>query len=189
MSPWMTVIPFALSAREAPAEPSVQVGEVVLEIPITEGFDFPVGPPDAQGYYNAQGFGRNNHLGEDWNGRGGGNSDYGDPVHAIGEGVVSFADHLPGNWGNVVRIIHRYEEGGAVHEVESLYAHLADFTVSVGDVVARGEPIGRIGDAEGAYVAHLHLELRSEVGMPIGPGYSQSSRGYLSPTAFISARR
>ncbi|MBL4587064.1 MAG: hypothetical protein JKX84_08430, partial [Flavobacteriales bacterium] len=30
---------------------------------ISDGFDFPVGPPDAKGYYNAQPFGKNEHLG------------------------------------------------------------------------------------------------------------------------------
>jgi len=44
-------------------------------------FDFPVGRPDAKGYYNAQGFGKNAHLGDDWNGTGGGNSDLGDPIY------------------------------------------------------------------------------------------------------------
>lgn len=38
----------------------------------TDGFDFPVGKPDADGYYNAQDFQENYHLGEDWNGNGGG---------------------------------------------------------------------------------------------------------------------
>jgi len=189
VSPWVAIIPLAVADREATTVHVLRSVESVSEAPLAEGFDFPVGPPDAQGYYNAQGFGQDRHLGEDWNGLGGGDSDYGDPVHAIGDGVVSFAAHLPGNWGNVVRIVHRYQEGEAVHEVESLYAHLSGYTVGVGDVVTRGEQIGRIGDADGAYIAHLHLELRMETGMSIGPGYSESTRGYLSPTAFISARR
>ena len=184
----MTLIPFALSVREAPAGSSVTAGGQ-LEIPLADGFDFPVGPPDATGYYNAQGFGRNHHLGEDWNGNGGGNSDMGDPVFAIGAGVVSLAEDLPGNWGNVVRIIHRYEVDGDLHEVESLYAHLLDITVEVGDVVRRGQSIGSIGDADGAFVAHLHLELRDTPGMSIGPGYSSETHGYLSPSVFISEHR
>ncbi|MEM8889827.1 MAG: M23 family peptidase, partial [Bacteroidota bacterium] len=36
-------------------------------------FDYPVGKPDARGYYNAQGFQKNNHLGDDWNANTGGN--------------------------------------------------------------------------------------------------------------------
>ena len=34
-------------------------------IKFTNGFDFPVGKPNAQGYYNAQKFTVNNHLGDD----------------------------------------------------------------------------------------------------------------------------
>ena len=37
-------------------------------IQFTSVFDFPVGKPDAVGYYNAQEFTENDHLGEDWNG-------------------------------------------------------------------------------------------------------------------------
>lgn len=55
---------------------------------LVDGFDFPVGKPDAKGYYDAQSFGKNNHLGSDWNGNGGGNSDFGDDVFSIADGVV-----------------------------------------------------------------------------------------------------
>ncbi len=192
MSPWMMLIPIAMSAQEQSAAqeaPTEALAPSAPSAPLADGFDMPVGAPDGEGYYNAQGFGTNSHLGEDWNGLGGGSSDYGDPVYAIGVGRVSFVGDLPGGWGQVVRIVHRYEEGGEVHAVESLYAHLSESSVRVDDVVARGQRIGAIGDADGAYVAHLHLELRSRVGMSIGPGYSQNTRGYLSPSAFISAHR
>ena len=78
--------------------------------------------------------------------------------------------------------------GAPVH-VESLYAHLATIEVARGDVVTRGHRIGTIGDAGGRYPAHLHLELRDRVGLPLGRGYGAETRGYLDPTAFIRARR
>ncbi|WP_240642318.1 hypothetical protein [Nonlabens xiamenensis] len=34
-------------------------------IPLALSFDFPVGKPEAKGYYNAQAFGVNDHLGDD----------------------------------------------------------------------------------------------------------------------------
>lgn len=160
-----------------------------LDIPLADGFDFPVGAPHAHGYYDAQPFGKNRHLGEDWNGRGGGATDLGDPVHTIAHGVVTFADDLGGGWGNVVRVAHRYEESGMEFEVESFYAHLDTVAVHEGQVLTRGDPVGTIGDAGGVYIPHLHFELRDTVGLPHGPGYSTHRRGWLSPTPFIRSHR
>ncbi len=152
------------------------------------GFDFPVGPPDASGYYDAQPFGRNEHLGNDWNGNGGGDTDLGDPVHAIAAGVVSEASDHGGGWGNVVRVVHPCAEVPG-QEVESLYAHLDTIEVQAGQRVGRGQRIGTIGNAGGQYRAHLHLELRARRGMPLGGGYSNDTTGYLDPSAFILRHR
>ena len=61
-------------------------------------FDYPVGTADGHGYYNAQGFTENNHLGDDWNGTGGGNTDFGDPIYAIANGRVKVAEDYGGGW-------------------------------------------------------------------------------------------
>ena len=73
-------------------------------------FDFPVGKPNADGYYNAQSFGENSHLGDDWNATTGGNTDLEDPIYSIGVGKVVFAKDLAGGWGNVVRIVHHLDK-------------------------------------------------------------------------------
>jgi murein DD-endopeptidase MepM/ murein hydrolase activator NlpD len=153
--------------------------------PWCDGFDFPVGAPDAEGYYDAQPFGESEHLGSDWNGNGGGDTDLGDPVHSVAGGRVVFAADVGGGWGNVVRIVHRCESG----TVESLYAHLDDVGVVAGARVERGETIGRVGDAGGQYVAHLHFELRRTPGLPLGAGYGNDTSGHVDPTAFILAHR
>ena len=152
------------------------------------GFDFPVGPPNASGYYDAQPFGINDHLGNDWNGNSGGDTDLGDPVHAIAVGVVSVASDHGGGWGNVVRVVHACGEVPG-QEVESLYAHLHTVEVHAGQRVGRGQRIGTIGTAAGQYRAHLHLELRARRGMPLGGGYSNDPTGYLDPSAFILSHR
>jgi murein DD-endopeptidase MepM/ murein hydrolase activator NlpD len=152
------------------------------------GFDFPVGPPNASGYYDAQPFGINDHLGNDWNGNGGGDSDLGDPVHAIADGVISVASDHAGGWGNVVRVVHACGEVPG-QEVESLYAHLDTIEVHAGQRVDRGQRLGTIGTAGGQYRAHLHLELRARRGMPLGGGYSKDTTGYLDPSAFILGHR
>ncbi|CAN5405806.1 peptidoglycan DD-metalloendopeptidase family protein [soil metagenome] len=149
-------------------------------------FDYPVGPPNAKGYYNAQGFGKNTHLGDDWNGNGGGNTDLGDTVYAIANGYITNAWDLQGGWGNVMRIAHYLPTG---HEfapaVESLYAHLDTMFFKAGVWVRKGTPIGTIGTAHGRYYAHLHLELRERLAMPLGGGYSDDTTGYINPDWFI----
>ncbi|MBX2798219.1 MAG: M23 family metallopeptidase [Myxococcales bacterium] len=152
-------------------------------------FDFPVGAPDGEGYYDAQPFGENFHLGEDWNGLGGGATDKGDPVYAVGKGVVTYVDEAGKGWGKVVRIVHHVRHNGRSDFVESLYAHLDSFEVAVGDPVTRGQVVGSIGDADGIYVPHLHFEIRRTPDLPIGPGYSPDDSQWLDPSAFIRAHR
>lgn len=172
----------AISKEEA----QNQLAENLENVLVTDGFDFPVGKPDAEGYYDAQHFGVNHHLGEDWNGNGGGNSDLGDAVYAIANGKVSFAKDIKGGWGNVVRIVHTLPSGV---QVESLYAHFDEIFVKQGETVKIGQEIGTIGTADGQYLAHLHFEIREKVGMPIGKGYSENSLGYVNPSKFIYRNR
>jgi murein DD-endopeptidase MepM/ murein hydrolase activator NlpD len=160
------------------------------EVRIVNGsnwFDYPVGAPNAKGYYRAGKFGEDRHLGEDWNGKGGGNSDYGDLVYAIADGTVSYAEDTQLGWGNVVRIVHPVDK---THSVEAVYAHLAKMRVHDGAKVKRGQEIGTIGNADGAYQAHLHFEIRSQPGLPLGGGYSANpAPAFLDPSEFIDNHR
>jgi hypothetical protein len=70
------------------------------DLPACDGFDFPVGKPDAVGYYDAQPFGVTRHLGNDWNGNGGRDTDLGDPVYAAATGIVISAVDVGFDWGN-----------------------------------------------------------------------------------------
>ncbi|WP_299220624.1 M23 family metallopeptidase [uncultured Aquimarina sp.] len=149
---------------------------------IAKDFDFPVGKPNGRSYYNAQKFRTNNHLGDDWNGVGGGNSDLGDTIYSIANGYVSFAEDIDGGWGNVIRIIHQYKG----NYYESVYAHCQTIKIKKGDFVKKGMSIATIGNANGQYLAHLHLELRDDIFMDIGGGYSENTEGYLDPTKFIN---
>lgn len=166
-----------------------------LVIPVSDGFDYPVGTQrgvtqamDGDGWYNAQDFGENNHLGEDWNRESGGNSDCGLPVYAVSRGKIVFAGEAGPGWGKVVIIRHRLPDGTLV---ETLYGHLSSLARTAGDVERR-EEVGKIGDADGAYPCHLHFELRLQDcpawGL-LGPGYSAARTGWLDPSAFIDARR
>lgn len=167
-----------------PVPPVIAAPFDCAALPEADGFDYPVGPPDARGYYDAQDFLVNTHLGEDWNGVGGGDSDLGDPVHAVADGVVTEAGEAGGGWGAVVRVAHR----AGPTCVESLYAHFLDISVRAGDRVRRGEVLGHIGTANGRYKAHLHLEVRGVVGSPLGHGYGVPL-DQVDPHQLIDAHR
>jgi len=157
---------------------------------LANGFDFPVGKPDAQGYYKARGYRPNGHLGEDWDGVRGGDSDLRDPVYSIGDGVVVFARDVHLGWGNVVIVRHTFREEGDLKTIDALYGHLDSILVRNGERVARGQQIGRIGTAHGIYDAHLHFEIRKnlEIGMSRA-AFSGDRSNYYDPTEFIQSRR
>ncbi|MBN2340509.1 MAG: M23 family metallopeptidase [Deltaproteobacteria bacterium] len=170
--------------------PSVHLTDAqrfMLNCPVADTFVFPVGAPDAGGYYDAQPFGKNFHLGEDWNGVGGGDSDLGDPIYAVANGVVFFTEDIQLGWGNVVRILHNIGSKEAPEYIDSLYAHLIDVYVRPGAMVKKGDPIGTMGNCDGLYAAHLHFEMRHKAFMPIGGAYSVKTDGYLNPTLFLKA--
>ena len=157
---------------------------------VANGFDFPVGKPDGEGYYKARGYTPNGHLGEDWNGRGGGDTDLGDPVYSTAHGIVLFAKNYYHGWGNVVIVRHAYQEGGQTKFVDSLYGHLDKIGVRYGQHVKRGQLLGTIGTGGGIYPAHLHFEIRKDIRVGMARGsFSKDDSVYWSGTLFISARR
>jgi murein DD-endopeptidase MepM/ murein hydrolase activator NlpD len=159
-------------------------------IRLADGFDFPVGKPDAQGYYKARGFRQHGHLGEDWDGVGGGDTDLGDPIYSIGDGVVVFARDCHMGWGNVVIVRHAFREGGLTKNIDSLYGHLDKILVRRGQGVKRGQQIATLGNAHGLYDAHLHLEVRKniEIGMSRAK-FAQDFSNYYDPSEFILSHR
>jgi len=161
----------------------------IRKCPVADGFDFPVGKPNAKGYYNAQKFTRNNHLADDWNGVGGGNTDLGDPIYSVADGIVVQTKNYGGPWGRVTRILHNAGTAEKPVYVESLYAHMRSILVKRGAIVKRGQKIGTIGNANGTWWAHLHLEIRTTINKSIGVGYSRDTTGYANPTRYIKRHR
>jgi murein DD-endopeptidase MepM/ murein hydrolase activator NlpD len=86
----------------------------------------------------------------------------------------------------VIRIVHHNPDQS---KIESVYAHCQSISVVKGQYITKGTVIGAIGTADGAYLAHLHLEIRDALNMPIGPGYSSDTEGYLDPTNYINNNR
>ena len=159
-------------------------------VKVADGFDYPVGKPEARGYHKARGFTPFGHLGEDWDGDGGGDTDLGDPVYCIGNGIVVFAADVHLGWGNVVILRHCYFEGGKPVCVDSLYGHLNEILVKPGDAVTRGQELGTIGTAHGMYPAHLHFEIRKNLSIGMNrSAYAPDFSNYYDPTSFIVAHR
>ena len=73
----------------------------------------------------------------------------GSPVSAMADGVVSLAAPDMYFTGNTVMIDHGYG-------LHSVYAHLSELAVEVGQTVRKGQPIGRVGATGRATGPHLH---------------------------------
>ena len=101
----------ALISESAPVYMARRDSKFAL-VPLCDGFDFPVGKPDGNGYYRSRGLRLKSprHMGEDWNGNKGGNSDLGDPVYSVGHGVVTYAADARGAWGKGVIVRHAFRE-------------------------------------------------------------------------------
>ncbi len=156
------------------------------QVPFADGFSLPVDQSNG-GYYMSRGLRINGHLGEDWNGVMGGDTDLGDPVLSTAHGIVVFARDFRMGWGNVVIIRHAYPESGQTKFVDSLYGHLQQILVREGQVVRRGQKVGTIGNNRGMYDAHLHFEMRKDirVGM-FRNSFPQDQSVYWSPSHFIA---
>lgn len=77
----------------------------------------------------------------------------GTPVMAAADGLVVAVGHGSSGYGNFVVVAH----GGGV---ETLYGHLLQANVKVGDRVVRGEVIGLEGSTGFSTGPHVHFELR-----------------------------
>ncbi len=168
------------------------LGQSYTSARLADGFDYPVGKPDAYGYYVYRGFSSYGHLGEDWNGNGGGNSDEGDPIYSTANGVVIFSEDYHKGWGNVIIIRHAYRgNNGQISFIDSLYGHLKVRSVKVGQQVTRGQVVGTMGRGPyRMYAAHLHFEIRKDLRVGMRRElYPKTTTTYHSPRTFINAHR
>lgn len=77
----------------------------------------------------------------------------GTAVYATGDGKVLRAGYTPGGYGKRILIDHGFG-------YKTLYAHLHNVDVSVGQTVKRGEKIGEVGNTGRSTAPHLHYEVR-----------------------------
>ncbi|HEY88471.1 MAG TPA: M23 family metallopeptidase [Thermoflexia bacterium] len=153
------------------------------------------------------------HAGEDWfvhdaDGKVQWGHAAGEPVQAVANGVVSWAQNLGGE-GNVLIVEHHLPHG---ERVWSVYWHLAGVRVAVGEAITRGQALGVIHDR--GLNSHLHWEIRTFAtatelfpldsaggrgqcnGYVMGVGYTWDDDparahpgywGYLHPSEFVSS--
>lgn len=89
---------------------------------------------------------RKMHYGMDFS------AEIGTPIYATGDGEVVRADSRASGFGKHIRIDHGF---GYL----TIYAHLSDYNVQVGQKVKRGEIIGFVGNTGRSRGPHLHYEV------------------------------
>ena len=85
----------------------------------------------------------------------------GTPVLAAAGGLVTVARFDPNGYGNYLVL-------DAGHGLTTLYAHLQEFDVQLGEPVFKGYPIARVGSTGMSTGPHLHFEVRTD-GRPVDP--------------------
>lgn len=104
------------------------------------------------------GIGSRNHGGIDLAARGAGG---GYAAEAAAGGTVTFAGRA-GGYGNMVEVTHA--DGS-----KTRYGHLQSMNVKVGDQVAAGTPVGKVGSTGKSTGPHLHFEVIDKNGQKVNP--------------------
>lgn len=117
-------------------------------------------------------------------------ADKGQPVYAVGDGVVTFAELVPSTWGRLVVIRHVLQDGSVIH---SRYGHLAELEVEADQVVQLGDVLGIIGGVQYGVANHLHFDISHSGILEENPAHWPGSNkqavldNYTDPKAFLLA--
>jgi murein DD-endopeptidase MepM/ murein hydrolase activator NlpD len=88
-------------------------------------------------------------------------ADEGSPIYPIARGKILEVGSSSWGYGNYILVDHQNGQ-------KSLYAHLKNQEVKVGDLVEKTTVIGSVGHTGWATGNHLHLEIYSD-GLPLNP--------------------
>jgi murein DD-endopeptidase MepM/ murein hydrolase activator NlpD len=151
-----TIVSTTEIASTVVSEPSAQVnlkGTKSLSTLVGTGsFTSPMGHLEISSGYGSRGGGR--HTGVDLR------NPKGTPIYAVDDGVVTYAGYR-GSYGNIVKLSHG-------NGIETWYAHCDTMSVSIGDVIKKGQQIATVGRTGRATGYHLHFEVRKN-GVPQNP--------------------
>ena len=89
----------------------------------------------------------------------------GTPVRSTANGTV-IAVGSSGKFGKRIMVYHGTDENGTTYL--TIYAHLSEFKVGVGEKVDQGDIIGLMGNTGFSEGTHLHYEIRVN-GTPVNP--------------------
>jgi murein DD-endopeptidase MepM/ murein hydrolase activator NlpD len=142
----------------------VQEGALISAIPTASeklwsgAFRVPIDPPititDVYGYSRLTGASTIAHKGTDFR------AAVGTPVYTMNSGTVRFTRNLR-NYGNVIGVDHGLG-------LLTIYMHLSEINVALGQEVKKGELIGKSGNTGYVLGPHLHLTVRIN-GISIDP--------------------
>lgn len=104
---------------------------------------------------------------------------YGQSVSAVEAGRVTFAGEQ-GGYGLTVVVDH----GGGV---ATRYAHLSQLSVTAGEEIAGGQPIGRVGSSGRSTGPHLHFEVvrNGQQIDPVGAAQRVAAAGFKSVAGVV----
>ena len=142
------------------------------------------------------------HMGEDWNGRCGNDTDEGYPLLAIADGeVVSVKDESIEGQGKRLYLRHTFpysQNTAGVMVVESAMLHIQKMGAGIvdGAIVKKGQTVAYLGKT-GTISAHLHWEMRYDLSTekPLGINPYNAlltvdmAVKYLPPSLVVDDRR
>lgn len=166
--------------NDVPDDMSLKVGQILIIPDGTPPQKIPVAKPKAAPAYLAQGPGS-----PTFNAPGGGNfiwptrgsltqyfswyhpgldiADRSGPAIAAADGGKVVVAGWPDNWGYGNRVVVDHGNG-----YQTLYAHLSNIYVTIGQTVSRGQTLGQMGSTGRSTGTHLHLEIRYK-GIAVNP--------------------
>ena len=118
-----------------------------------------------------------------------GNQDAHAIIYAAADGAIAFVGDLP-VWGNVIVIEHDDPNGQTLW---TRYAHVEQVVIKAKSLILRGEPIARVGNADGRFPYHLHYDI-AQVNLKAHPADwpgddpARVRRDYLDPLELMRAQ-
>ncbi len=135
--------------RHLPSDRDFHRKKGALIPPVSAEIEYPYGPRQRENSYTEV-----RHTGVTYA------VDVGTKVRSVASGEVAFAERLPG-FGKVVIVDHG-------EEYHSLFAHLKEFDLEVGDQILGRQVVGRSGETGSLEGPKLYFELRRQ-GRPVDP--------------------